>query len=147
MLHILYNFVSQTTRIAQNIVSRQYCECDYTSMYPPIALNDIKRFVADCFSSSGVTESNAETLAEAIIQADYRGMFSEGVSRLEQYIDEIECRNCDPKATPTVEDEFTSVAVVNGNNGLGPITGKFCMDIAMEKALGSGIGMVAARVK
>lgn len=65
----------------------------------------------------------------------------------EQYIHEIQCRNCDPKAEPTVEDEFTSVAVVNGNNGMGPITGKFCMDIAMEKALGSGIGMVAAKVK
>lgn len=62
-------------------------------------------------------------------------------------MDEIRYHTCDPNAQPTVEEEFTSVAVVNGNNGLGPIIGKFCMDIAMEKALGSGIGMVAAKVK
>lgn len=66
---------------------------------------------------------------------------------VEQYINEIQQGICDPKAQPQVEEEFTSVAVVNGNNGFGQITGKFCMDIAMEKALGTGIGMVAAKVK
>lgn len=49
---------------------------------PLVELNAVKTFVTDCFCSSGVTESNSEILAEAIVQADYRGIFGEGISRL-----------------------------------------------------------------
>lgn len=52
---------------------------------PLVEIQAIKRFVMDCFYSSGLTDSNSEILTEAIVQADYRGIFSEGVSRLGKY--------------------------------------------------------------
>ena len=35
--------------------------------------------------------------------------------------------------------------MIDGNNLLGPYVGKFCMNIAMEKAKQIGIGLVTAR--
>lgn len=63
------------------------------------------------------------------------------------YIRDIQGGMCDPKACCTVDKEAASSAVVNGNNGLGAIVGKFCMDLAIEKARNTGIAMVVAHGK
>lgn len=47
-----------------------------------------------------------------------------------------------PQQTPLI---FQAVAVVEGNNALGQVVGKFSMELAMEKAKNFGLGMVVAR--
>ncbi|KAJ8916328.1 hypothetical protein NQ315_005023 [Exocentrus adspersus] len=147
MLPLLYNFIYQSSRIAQTIVSRHYCGCEGVFCTHMIPLVDIKRFIADCFISLGATDSNAEIVADGLVNTDYMGEVKYGVSQLENYIKSVDDHTCNPKAQPQIEEEHTSVAVVNGNNGFGHVTAKFCMDVAMEKALTTGIGMVAAKVE
>lgn len=53
----------------------------------------------------------------------------------------------DPKAVCSVEKETVATALVNGNNGLGAVVGKFCMDLAIDKAKEAGIGMVVVHGK
>ncbi|KAJ8943989.1 hypothetical protein NQ314_009572 [Rhamnusium bicolor] len=66
---------------------------------------------------------------------------------LGSHIRDIQNKLCDPKAEPTIYNESISVAVVCGNNALGAVVGNYSMDLAMEKAYETGIGMVAANVK
>lgn len=40
--------------------------------------------------------------------------------------------------------QSSATALVEGNNLLGPVVGKFCMNLAIEKAKQSGIGWVVA---
>jgi LDH2 family malate/lactate/ureidoglycolate dehydrogenase len=42
-------------------------------------------------------------------------------------------------------NETVATACVDGNNLLGPVVGKFCMNLAIKKAKDAGIGMVVAR--
>jgi len=46
---------------------------------------------------------------------------------------------------PTILKSSPGTALVDGQNLLGPYVGKYCMNIAMEKAKKIGIGLVAAR--
>lgn len=46
---------------------------------------------------------------------------------------------------PVILKESPGTALVDGQNLLGPYVGKFCMNLAMQKAKKIGIGLVAAR--
>ena len=46
---------------------------------------------------------------------------------------------------PVILKQLPGTALVDGQNLLGPYVGKFCMNIAMEKAKQVGIGLVTAR--
>lgn len=63
------------------------------------------------------------------------------------YIRDIQGGMCDPKATCHIDKETVATALVNGNNGLGAVVGKYCMDRAIEKAKDVGIAMVVAHGK
>ena len=52
---------------------------------------------------------------------------------------------CDGSAVPSITKESVSTALVTGNNGLGPVVGNFCMDLAIKKAKETGIGWVCTR--
>lgn len=63
------------------------------------------------------------------------------------YVNDVQQKICEGGATPTIEKESVSTALVNGNNGLGPVVGDFCMELAVKKAKETGIGWVCARGK
>jgi len=54
---------------------------------------------------------------------------------------------CSPAAEPKIIKETAATAWVDGWNGLGPVVGNFCMDLAIQKAKISGIAFVAAKGK
>ncbi|XP_060530052.1 uncharacterized oxidoreductase YjmC-like [Cylas formicarius] len=109
-----------------------------------IPLEEVRRFVEDCFKAVGTTSENASTVATNLVEADYRGHYSHGINRLNLYIQDIMAKRCDPNAIPSIEKETVATALVNGNNGLGSVVGKYCMDLAIAKAKQVGIGMVSA---
>lgn len=46
---------------------------------------------------------------------------------------------------PEILKDTVATALVDGNNLLGPVVGKMCIDLAIEKAKNVGIGMVVAK--
>lgn len=76
------------------------------------------------------------------MQADARGIPSHGVNRLDLYCDELRRGAVDPHATPVVVSDAAAVALVDGKNAQGPAVGKFCMDLAIEKAKLAGCAWV-----
>ncbi|XP_071443307.1 uncharacterized oxidoreductase YjmC-like [Hetaerina americana] len=110
-----------------------------------IPLPEIRRFINDSMISAGSPESHAAMMAEVLSAADYRGHFSHGLNRLEMYVKDVMTKSTDAHATPVIVSEKASIALVDGRNGLGPVVGNFCMDLAMKKAAETGVGWVSAR--
>ena len=46
---------------------------------------------------------------------------------------------------PTILRESASTAHVDGNNLLGPVVGNFSMDLAIHKAVETGVGWIVAK--
>ncbi|KAF5303725.1 hypothetical protein FQR65_LT00869 [Abscondita terminalis] len=112
---------------------------------PLIALKEARRFMVDCMKAVGAPTKHAELLADLLVEADYRGIFSHGMNRLEIYMNDVRSGLCDSKAVPKILLETPATAWVDGQNGLGAVVGNFCMNIAIEKAKNVGVGWVCSK--
>ena len=107
--------------------------------------SEVERFIVDCLVKVGTEESKAKSQAAILSEADYRGHYSHGLSRLGMYVNDIKGGVCDQNNDPKILKESPVTAWVDGCNGLGVTTGNFCMGLAIQKAKESGIGWVAAK--
>lgn len=107
--------------------------------------DEVIRFIVDCMCKAGTTSEDALTVGHHLMTADYRGHFSHGMNRMQMYVQDIENRITDPAARPQTVTDFQAIALVDGKNALGQVVGKYCMELAIEKAKKFGIGMVTAR--
>lgn len=103
--------------------------------------------MVDCFLKSNTSQENAKAMADLLAEADYRGHFSHGMNRLEMYINDLHINSTDGNATPEILNQTGATAWVDGRNGLGAVVGNFCMDLAIEKAKLTGVGVVCAKSK
>ncbi|VEN47031.1 unnamed protein product [Callosobruchus maculatus] len=107
-------------------------------------VEEARRFMVDCLKAVGMPEGNAVIIADNLLEADKRGLFSHGMNRLERYINDLKQGSADGSATPVVAQESTSAVVVDGRNAMGSIVGTFCMDLAVKKAKETGIAIAVA---
>nr|XP_031832816.1 uncharacterized protein LOC116427058 isoform X1 [Nomia melanderi] len=107
--------------------------------------DEVVRFVRDCLCKVGTTSEDGQVVGHHLMTADYCGHFSHGLNRLWLYVHDLESKITDPAAKPEIVTDFQAIALVSGNNGLGHVVGKYCMELAIEKAKKFGIGMVSAK--
>jgi LDH2 family malate/lactate/ureidoglycolate dehydrogenase len=110
-----------------------------------VPVKDLSRFIKEAMMAVGTVHEHAEQMADLLVAADYRGHYSHGLNRLEMYVTDIENQTTDANAKPVVLKESPATAWVDGNNGLGPVVGNFCMQLAIEKAKSVGVGWVVAK--
>jgi LDH2 family malate/lactate/ureidoglycolate dehydrogenase len=110
-----------------------------------IPKDELFSFIVRCMLKVGTRPSHAETLADNLTMADYRGHYSHGLNRLDMYVNDIKNGTTASDGDPIILKQSPGTALVDGQNLLGPYVGKYCMNIAMEKAKNIGIGLVAAR--
>ncbi|KAG0713906.1 malate dehydrogenase [Chionoecetes opilio] len=108
-------------------------------------VKEVHRYMVDCMTAVGTPKGHAAALADVLVAADCRGHFSHGLNRLEMYVNDVKQKICNGGAVPSITKESVSTALVHGNNGLGPVVGNFCMDLAVKKAKETGIGWVCTR--
>lgn len=106
---------------------------------------EMRAFIVRCMRKVGTDDAHAQALAEVLVAGDYRGHFSHGMNRLQMYVTDIEKGVCEPSGKPVVINELGATALVDGKNLLGPVVGKFCMELAIQKAQQAGIGWVVAK--
>ncbi|XP_070561660.1 ureidoglycolate dehydrogenase (NAD(+))-like [Ptychodera flava] len=115
-----------------------------SNSYKLVELNEARSFIERCMVSLGTKPVHAATLAEALVTADHRGHFSHGMNRLDMYTDCLQKGTTVSDKEPVIVKETVATGYVDGNNILGPVVGKFCMQLAIEKAKEAGIGWVVA---
>ena len=98
----------------------------------------------DILAFSGVPIDDAQFVAEALIEADLRGINSHGVLRLGRYIRELNSGVTNPNPDIKLMDDSIATAKIDGDGGLGPLVGKFAMETCINKATEAGSATVTA---
>lgn len=105
----------------------------------------LKNYVTLLFEKMGCPTADAEIVAELLVAAELRGIPSHGIMRVKDYFQMVEAHRINTKPKVKIVHETPSTATVDGDNALGPIAGKFSMQVAIEKAKVAGTGWVATR--
>lgn len=103
----------------------------------------LRQFTTEVFTHCGVPEQDARQAADVLCTADEWGIKSHGVARLRSYYEMLSLGHINHQATPRIVRESPSVAVLDGDNGLGLVVGPQANGIAMQKAVETGAAWVS----
>ncbi len=98
--------------------------------------------IIEMLTHLNVPNEEASIVAEVTLDADLKGFSSHGLGRFPQYVKGLEVGNIKPKSEIIVEKESPATALINGNHGFGHVVTYRAMEMAIEKAKKTGIGMV-----
>lgn len=93
----------------------------------------------------GEEEENATIAAESLVRADMRGVNTHGVNLLRLVSQRAAAKMLELPTQVSVVSDDKATAMLDGNNGLGPVAAYRALSLAIEKALKYGIGMVTLR--
>lgn len=97
------------------------------------------------FRGAGLPESAAATVAEALVDADLRGIPSHGTLLVPMYVDRLLAGSVSTRTEADVVLDGGAVAVLDAGDALGVLTGDQAMALAIDKARAHGLGAVAVR--
>ena len=104
---------------------------------------DLRATVGAIFEKMNVPPEDAALGADALVTADLRGVETHGVSNmLRAYVGGYNRDEINPTPNLQIVRETASTANVDSDRGLGIIVTPKAMDIAIEKARNTGLGMV-----
>jgi L-2-hydroxycarboxylate dehydrogenase (NAD+) len=108
----------------------------------------LRRFVASSFEKLGVPKEDAEIAANALVQADLRGVDTHGVIRFSPnawYVKWLGEGSMTARPKMRVISESATTALIDGDRGMGMVIGHRAMEMAIEKAKSAGVAMVGVR--
>ena len=108
----------------------------------PISCDELRAFCREMLTGCGVSEKAAADTAEALVNADMRGIHSHGTVRMTGYVDCLQSGGVRADARPRIVAETDSSALIDAGRGLGIPATLFAVDVAREKARNSGIAVV-----
>lgn len=103
--------------------------------------NKLRTFVQQLFQTLNVPEHDAYITADVLVQGDLRGVDSHGVARLFQYIKRLQEGLIEARPTITVKRDTPVSVAIDGGNGLGQVISHKAMEIIIDKAKKTGVGM------
>lgn len=110
-----------------------------------IRLDDLKEFSVKALMSAGVSDNNANTVADVLITTDMFGVVTHGTKNLFPYIQKMQAGGLDAKAEPSIIGEGPAWAIIDGNKAVGMVSACKAMNLAIEKAKKVGIAYVGVR--
>jgi len=103
----------------------------------------LRRTVAAIFEKMNVSPEDAQVAADVLVVSDLRGVETHGVSNmLRNYVTGYNNGLLNPRPNVRIVRETASAATMDSDGGLGIITTPKAMEIAIQKAERTGIGMV-----
>ena len=110
-----------------------------------VSVGWLKDTVAAIFAAAGVPSRSASTVAEALVDADSRGIPSHGVMLVPMYIDRIRQGSVSTREEAEVVLDAGAIAVLDAHHMLGQLSGDQAMELAVSKARSHGLGAVTVR--
>lgn len=110
-----------------------------------ISADELRKLATGALVAGGMVEEDARKCAEVLVLADMFGLRTHGISRVSQYLDRVRVGGIDPRATVEVTKVAPGLALVNGNNGIGPLIGMKALDAVLGMA--KDVGIAAAFVR
>ncbi len=116
-------------------------------MNADILLNadEATRLAARFLAHWGVSERDAEIVADHLVENDRRGVPSHGLLRLPQYAEEIERGEIDPQGQPAVAAADDGPTVIDGRRCLGPVACVLAVEEVIAQCQMYPMGVVTIR--
>ena len=111
---------------------------------PIFKADTLRRISEEIFTAYGAPIEEAKLVSKFLVKANLCGHDSHGVIRIIQYVKAIENGVLKPGAKIDVVRETRSSALLKGNWGFGQIVAKRAMELAIEKAEKSSVGVICA---
>lgn len=112
---------------------------------PPVPVRELTRFAVAALTANGVPATDAQIVAESLVDAQLRGITSHGMPILAYAIGWIKRGIVDAHPAITRPMDSGSTAIIDGDGGMGQVVATAAIDLAIEKAHEHGVGMVLAR--
>lgn len=107
---------------------------------------DLLRDLAEAaFAVCGVDPEDSRIAAVSLVESDLRGVRSHGIARLPWYVRRLRAGGDNPRPNIRVVADGPSSAALDGDAGLGQVVAHRAMNLAIEKAASSGVGVVTVR--
>ena len=107
--------------------------------------DQLNQLCNDAFQKFGFSADEAKTITDVLLLSDVYGIESHGMQRMYRYYKSIQKGMIDINAKGDVVFETPVSAVIDGHDGMGQVIGRKAMEMAIEKATTTGIGMVVVR--
>lgn len=95
------------------------------------------------FMAAGATHTNAECVAQSLVDANLAGHDSHGVLRIPQYLQAIAAGQLNPASEPVVLKETACSLLIDGRWTFGQVGARMCMQVAINRAKEYGMAIVA----
>jgi LDH2 family malate/lactate/ureidoglycolate dehydrogenase len=102
-------------------------------------------FAEGVLGALGLGPDDSRAAAACLVEANLRGVDSHGLLRLVQYADALEGEQVNRRPTVRVERQHPAAALVDADGGYGFRPAQIAMDVAVELAGVSGVGLVGVR--
>jgi len=107
-----------------------------------VAIDDMKNRSIAAFEMVGVSLDDAKIITDVLLETEMRGVFTHGFMRLERYINCIRSGGIKTDGNYEVIYDSPSWASIDGKDNLGIVISYKAMQLAMEKAKQTGVGIV-----
>ncbi len=105
----------------------------------------LRIFCENILKKSGLPQEDAYIVADSLIFANLKGIDSHGIMRFPFYLERL--KKGGTKANPKIKKvkEKAASALLDGDNGMGQVIGKYATKLAIEKAKEVGISFVGIK--
>ena len=105
----------------------------------------LEKFCNEAFHKIGFSVEESKIISDVLLLSDLFGIESHGMQRLVRYHKGIEKGLIKLDAKPEVIFDTPVSAVIDAKDGMGQLVGHKAMEIAIEKAKQSGVGIVTVK--
>ncbi|MFQ5657411.1 MAG: Ldh family oxidoreductase [Candidatus Methylomirabilales bacterium] len=105
----------------------------------------LEAFARTVLRAAGVSPVHARTVAACLITANLEGVDTHGIARLPTYARRVVCRLVNPQPKSRVVRARGGAALMEGDNGLGPVVAMAAMNEAIRRARRYGVAWVSVR--
>ncbi len=109
------------------------------------ASGELERFIAGVLTREGLPGGDAADVARLMVAADRTGFDAHGIFRLPDYLKRIRGGGINRTPQIAILRETASVALVDGDNGMGHLAVERAARTAIRKASETGIGWAGTR--
>jgi LDH2 family malate/lactate/ureidoglycolate dehydrogenase len=101
-------------------------------------------FSERALAAVSVPKSDAAVIADSLLEADLRGVYSHGIQLLHRYVRGLQ-NGINPTPEVTTVADAGGLAVLDGGGGMGQVVSVQAMSLAIERARSHGVATVVAR--
>lgn len=95
------------------------------------------------YKAAGMSPEDAHCVAQHLVEADARGVYSHGIQRTTLYFRRFEQGGTDVKGRPEIVKSFGATALVDGKNAMGMVAASYGMEVAIDLAKKFGTSAVS----